>query len=138
MGHFCPRLHAIANFTTFRSFATKNRGRNDFSLLTIFRYFFFFSHLPNGALKFNKFCEDCEKSWSQRFAAFYDFSLHFCCSLLPERVSEIFDICSIQVDTQTDRHLLHGVHLDRGGCNWLCIMDPHYSVTLCKYLAPSH
>ena len=55
MGHFCPRLHATANFTMFRSFTTKNRGRNDFSLFKIFRYFFF---LPNEALKFNKFCED--------------------------------------------------------------------------------
>ena len=80
MGHLCPKLHAIANFTMFLSFAKKNRGRNDFSLFRIFRYFLFFSHLPNGALKFNKFCEDCEKSWSQRFAAFYDFSLLFCCS----------------------------------------------------------
>ena len=69
--HMIPRLHAIANFTIFLSFAKKNQGRNDFSLFRIFRYFLFFSHLPNGALKFNKFCEDCEKSWSQRFAAFF-------------------------------------------------------------------
>ena len=88
MGYLCPRLHTIANFTMFRSFAKKNRGRNDFSLFRIFRYFLFFSHLPNGALKFNKFCEDCEKSWSQRFAAFYNFSLLFCCSQLLERVSD--------------------------------------------------
>ena len=25
------------------------------------------------------------------------------------------------------RHLLHAVYLDRGGCNWLCIIDPHDS-----------
>ena len=88
MGHLCLRLHTIANFTMFRSFAKKNRGRNDFSLFRIFRYFLFFSHLPNGALKFNKFCEDCDKSWLQRFAAFFNFSLLFCCSQLLERVSD--------------------------------------------------
>ena len=25
------------------------------------------------------------------------------------------------------RHLIHSVYLDRGGCNWLCIIDPHDS-----------
>ena len=40
--HLCPGLHAITNFTILRRFATKNRGRNDFSHFTIFRYFFVF------------------------------------------------------------------------------------------------
>ena len=33
----------------------------------------------------------------------------------------------IQMDTQTDTHLLHAVHFDRGGCNWVCNIDPHDS-----------
>ena len=33
----------------------------------------------------------------------------------------------IQMDTQTDTHLLHGVHFDRGGGNWVCTIDPHDS-----------
>ena len=28
---------------------------------------------------------------------------------------------------RTDRHLLHAVYLDRGGCYWFCIIDPHDS-----------
>ena len=28
---------------------------------------------------------------------------------------------------RTDRHLLQAVNFDRGGCNWLCIIDPHDS-----------
>ena len=56
--HLCPGLHAITNFTILCRFATKNRGRNDFSHFTIFRYFFvYLSHLPEGASEFNKFCE---------------------------------------------------------------------------------
>ena len=147
--HLCPGLHAITNFTVLCRFATKNRGRNDFSHFTIFRYFFVFptyqtalpnstnsaklrksgpqrlfllyyfsllfglshlpeglpnstnsakmaknrgrndfsslfcfSHLPEGASEFNKFCENIEKSWSQRFFA-------LCCFHLPERASEL-------------------------------------------------
>ena len=49
--HLCPGLHAITNFTVLCRFATKNHGRNDFPLLLCF------SHLPNGASEFNKFCE---------------------------------------------------------------------------------
>ena len=64
MGHVCPRLHAIANLTMFRSFATKNRGRNNFSLLRSLRYFFFISHLPNGALKFNTITHSHHMSFS--------------------------------------------------------------------------
>ena len=79
-------------------------GRNDFSLFTIFRYFFFFSHIPNGALKFNKFCENCEKSWSQRFAAFYHFITYLLFSiareglrfqLIPRKVRKIFPYFTI-------------------------------------------
>ena len=146
--HLCPGLHTITNFTVLCRFATKNRGRNDFSHFTIFPYFFvfstyqralpnefcgeivkigaattnftllffvtfwfvsltrrgfriqqilrkwqkigaatifrsfFFSHLPEGASEFNKFCENIEKSWSRRFFA-------LCCSHLPERASEL-------------------------------------------------
>ena len=147
--HLCPGLHAITNFTILCRFANKNRGRNDFSHFTIFRYFFVyptyqralpnstnsaklrklgpqrlfllyyflllfglshlpdgvpnstnsakmaknrggndfsfifcFSHLPEGASEFNKFSENIEKSWSQRFFA-------LCCSHLPERASEL-------------------------------------------------
>ena len=28
---------------------------------------------------------------------------------------------------RTDRHLLHVVHFDHGGCNWLCTIDSHDS-----------
>ena len=48
----CPGLHTITNFTVLCRFATKNRGRNDFSHFTIFRYFFVFPTyqraLPNS------------------------------------------------------------------------------------------
>ena len=33
----------------------------------------------------------------------------------------------IEMDTQTDTHLLHGVHFDRRGCNWVCTIDPQDS-----------
>ena len=59
--HLCPGLHAITNFTVLCRFATKNRGRNDFSHFTIFRYFFVFFHLPEGAYEFNKFCGEIAK-----------------------------------------------------------------------------
>ena len=39
------------------------------------------------------------------------------------------DIC-IEMDTQTDTHLLHGVHFDRRGCNWVCTIDPQDSWTV--------
>ena len=59
--HLCPGLHTITNFTVLCRFATKNRGRNDFSHFTIFRYFFVFSNLPEGASEFNKFCGEIAK-----------------------------------------------------------------------------
>ena len=47
-------------------------------------------------------------------------------------------IC-IEMDTQTDTHLLHGVHFDRGGCNCLCTIDPHDSWTVtCPLPYPSY
>ena len=36
------------------------------------------------------------------------------------------DIC-IEMDTQTDTHLLYGVNFDRRGCNWVCTIDPQDS-----------
>ena len=59
--HLCPGLHTITNFTVLCRFATKNRGRNDFSHFTIFRYFFVFFHFPEGASEFNKFCGEIAK-----------------------------------------------------------------------------
>ena len=44
----------------------------------------------------------------------------------------------IQMETQTDTHLLHGVHFDRGGCNWVCTIDSHDSWTVtCPLPYPS-
>ena len=54
MGHLYPGLNEITNFTIFRRFAKKNRGRNDFSHFTIFRYFFVFLTQPDGASEVNK------------------------------------------------------------------------------------
>ena len=54
MAHLCPGLNAITNFKIFRRFAKKNRGRNDFSHFTIFRYFFVFLTQPDGASEVNK------------------------------------------------------------------------------------
>ena len=36
----------------------------------------------------------------------------------------------VQIDTQTDTHLFHGVHFDHGGCIWVCNIDPHDSRTV--------
>ena len=36
------------------------------------------------------------------------------------------NIC-IELDTQKDTHLLHGIHFLRWGGNWLCIIDPQDS-----------
>ena len=33
----------------------------------------------------------------------------------------------LYTEGHTDRHLLQAVHSDRGGCNWLCTIDPHDS-----------
>ena len=49
-------------------------------ILRFFVTFLLFLYLPDGASEFNKFWENCEKSWSQRFAALYDFSSLLCCS----------------------------------------------------------
>ena len=49
-------------------------------ILRFFVTFLLFLYLPDGAFEFNKFWENCEKSWSQRFAALYDFSSLLCCS----------------------------------------------------------
>ena len=49
-------------------------------ILRFFVTFFLFLYLPDGASEFNKFWENCEKSWSQLFAALYNFSSLLCCS----------------------------------------------------------
>ena len=49
-------------------------------ILRFFVTFLLFLYLPDGASEFNKFWENCENSWSQRFAALYDFSSLLCCS----------------------------------------------------------
>ena len=54
MGHLCPGLNENTNFTIFRRFAKKNRGRSDFSHFTIFRYLFVFLTQPDGASEVNK------------------------------------------------------------------------------------
>ena len=53
----------------------------------------------------------------------------------PKKANDVY----IQMDTQTDTHLLHGVHFDRGGCNWVCTIDPHDSWTvICPLPYPSY
>ena len=54
---------------------------------TIFHYFFVFLTNQKGASGFHKFCEICEKSWSQPIVALYDF-LSLLRSHLPERASK--------------------------------------------------
>ena len=81
-------------FTTLCTFATKNRGRDEFSHFTIFLYFFVFqSHLGDGASEFIKLCENCDKSGLQRFVSLYDFSLPLCLSHLPDGASEFNKFC---------------------------------------------
>ena len=68
-------------------------------ILRFFVTFLLFLYLPDGTSEFNKFWENCEKSWSQLFAALYDFSSLLCCSqsigegfrfqLIPRKVREI-------------------------------------------------
>ena len=57
--HLCPGLHTITNFTVLCRFATKNRGRNDFSHFTIFPYFFVFSTYQRALP--NEFCGEIVK-----------------------------------------------------------------------------
>ena len=55
----------------------------------------------------------------------------------PKKPNDIFIHC--QMNTQTDTNLLHGVHFDRGGCNWVCTIDPHDSWTVtCPLPYPSY
>ena len=94
MGHLCPGLNEITDFTIFLRFAKKNRGLNDFSHFTIFRYLFVFLTHQMGLLKSTKqFCENCEKSRLQLFVVLYDFSLLFCFSHLPGRPSQFNKFC---------------------------------------------
>ena len=68
-------------------------------ILRFFVTFLLFLYLSDGASEFNKFWENCEKSWSQLFAALYDFSSLLCCSqsagegflfqLIPRKVRKI-------------------------------------------------
>ena len=53
-GSLMSRLDEITDFTIFRRFVKKNRGRNDFSHFTIFRYFFVFLTNQVGLLKSTK------------------------------------------------------------------------------------
>ena len=90
--HLCPGLHAITNFTVLCRFATKNRGRNDFSHFTIFRYFFVFptyqTALPNSTNS-----AKWPKSGPQRLFLLYYFSLLFGSSHLPDGASEFNKFC---------------------------------------------
>ena len=90
--HLCPGLHAITNFTILCRFATKNRGRNDFSHFAIFRYFFVFptyqTALPNSTNS-----AKLRKSGPQRLFLLYYFSLLFGSSHLPDGASEFNKFC---------------------------------------------
>ena len=66
------------NYNT-RAFA-KSQGLLIPSRFSVTSLFFFTRNNADGALKFNKFSENCENSGLQRFVAFYDFSLLFCFS----------------------------------------------------------
>ena len=78
--NYNTRAFAKSQGSLMLRIATKNRGPNNLSHLTVFCYFFVFFHQADGALKFNKFSENCENSGLQWFVAFYDFSLIFCFS----------------------------------------------------------
>ena len=86
--HLCPGLHAITNFTILCRFATKNRGRNDFSHFTIFRYFFVYPTyqraLPNSTNS-----AKLQKLGPKRLFLLYYFLLLFGLSHLPEGASEV-------------------------------------------------
>ena len=90
--HLCPGLHAITNFTVLCRFATKNRGRNDFSHFTIFRYFFVFptyqTALPNSTNS-----AKWPKSGPQRLFLLYYFLLLFGSSHLPDGASQFNKFC---------------------------------------------
>ena len=81
--HLCPGLHAITNFTVLCRFATKNRGRNDFSHFTIFRYFFVFSTYQRALPNSTNSAAKLRKSGPQRLILLNYFSLLFGLSRLP-------------------------------------------------------
>ena len=84
--HLCPGLHAITNFTVLCRFATKNRGRNDFSHFTIFPYFFVFSTYQRALPNSTNSAAKLRKSGPQRLILLYYFSLLFGLSHLPDGV----------------------------------------------------
>ena len=75
--HLCPGLHTITNFTVLCRFATKNRGRNDFSHFTIFRYVFVFSTYQRALPNSTNSAAKLRKSGPQRLILLYYFSLLF-------------------------------------------------------------
>ena len=91
--HLCLGLHAITNFTVLCRFATKNRGRNDFSHFTIFRYFFVFSTYQRALPNSTNSAAKLRKSGPQRLILLYYFSLIFGLSRLPDRASEFNNFC---------------------------------------------
>ena len=70
-------------FNKFCGKKGKNRGRNDFSLLTIFRYILFFS-LNRRHFRIEQILPKLKKI----MVALYDFSLLLCWYHLPERAFE--------------------------------------------------
>ena len=91
--HLCPGLHTITNFTVLCRFATKNRGRNDFSHFTIFRYFFVFSTYQRALPNSTNSAAKLRKSGPQRLILLYYFSLLFSLSHLPDGASEFNKFC---------------------------------------------
>ena len=86
--YLCPGPHAITNFTILCRFATKNRGRNDFSHFTIFRYFFVFPTYQRALPNSTNSAAKLRKSGPQRIFLLYYFSLLFGLSHLPDGGSE--------------------------------------------------
>ena len=91
--HLCPGLHAITNFTVLCRFATKNRGRNDFSHFTIFPYFFVFCTYQRALPNSTNSAVKLRKLGPQRLFSLYYFSLLFGLSHLPEGGSEFNKFC---------------------------------------------
>ena len=94
MGHLCPGLNENTNFTIFRRFAKKNRGRNDFSHFTIFRYFFVFLTQPDGASEVNKIILlKLRKIAAATISPTLRFFVIFYFSHLPDGASEFNKFC---------------------------------------------
>ena len=91
--HLCPGLHTITNFTVLCRFAPKNRGRDDFSHFTIFRYFFVFSTYQRALPNSTNSAAKLRKSGPQRLILLYYLSLLFGLSHLPDGASEFNKLC---------------------------------------------